>query len=263
MSETMTRSVDALDLREISVHYGYARALERVSLRVAPGEVVALLGDNGAGKSTLLKVMSGAHRPTAGTIAVHGREVVYHSPRDAADAGVQMVYQDLALFDAFDIALNLTLGREKLMKGPLGWLGFLDRRAMRRESELELDALGVRTAPVTRPVEMLSGGQRQVVAIARAAARLGEQGILLLDEPTAALGHEQAELVERLIRTLAQRGISIVIVTHNLPLAFNVSDRTVVLNRGRKVADVETKVADRDRVVSWITGASVQEGMLD
>jgi simple sugar transport system ATP-binding protein len=254
-------SIVALDLQDISVHYGFARALEGVSLRVAPGEVVALLGDNGAGKSTLLKVMSGAHRPTSGTVVVRGRDVDFHSPRDAADAGVQMVYQDLALFDAFDISLNLTLGRERLLKGPLGWLGFLDRKAMRRESERELDALGVRTAPVTRPVEMLSGGQRQVVAIARAAARLDDDGILLLDEPTAALGHEQAELVERLIRTLAQRGTAIVIVTHNLPLAFNVSDRTVVLNRGRKVADADTATVDKDQVVSWITGASVQPGL--
>lgn len=251
----------ALELRNISVHYGYARALEHVSLTVAPGEVVALLGDNGAGKSTLLKVMSGVHRPTSGTLLVHGRELEFRSPRDAAAGGIQMVYQDLALVDSFDIASNLTLGREKLMKGPLGFLGFLDRAAMRRESQNELDALAVRTAPVTRPVEMLSGGQRQVVAIARAAARLPERGILLMDEPTAALGHEQAELVEALIKSLAARGTSIVLVTHNLPLAFAVCHRTVVLNRGRKVADMATGIPDKDRVVSWITGASVQEGL--
>lgn len=262
MSEVAAMTVDALHLRGISVHYGYARALEDVSLRVGVGEVVALLGDNGAGKSTLLKVMSGALRPTGGAVAVRGEDVAFHSPRDAGEAGIQMVYQDLALVDAFDITLNLTLGREKLMRGPLGWLGFLDRRAMRRESEAELDALGVRTAPVSRPVEMLSGGQRQVVAIARAASRLGTGGILLLDEPTAALGHEQAELVERLIGTLARRGTSIVIVTHNLPLAFSVSDRTVVLNRGRKVADAATGSVDKDQAVSWITGASVQHDML-
>lgn len=250
------------ELRDISVHYGYARALAGVNLSVSTGEVVALLGDNGAGKSTLLKVMSGAHRPTGGQVLVHGEPVDFRSPRDAGDAGVQMVYQDLALVDAFDISSNLTLGREQLTRGPLGWLGFLDRRAMRRESQAELDALGVRTAPVTRSVEMLSGGQRQVVAIARSAARLPERGVLLMDEPTAALGHEQTELVEALIRRLAARGTSIVIVTHNLPLAFAVSDRTVVLNRGRKVADIATADAAREDVVSWITGASVQEGVL-
>ncbi|GHF05418.1 ATP-binding cassette domain-containing protein [Pseudolysinimonas yzui] len=257
----MIAGTPALELRDISVHYGYARALDRVTFTVAPGEVVALLGDNGAGKSTLLKVMSGVHRPSSGTVLVHGEEHEFRSPRDAAGAGIQMVYQDLALVDSFDIAANLALGREKLLKGPLGWFGFLDRAAIRRESQAELDALAVRTAPVTRPVEMLSGGQRQVVAIARAAARLPEHGILLLDEPTAALGHEQAELVEALIRSLADRGTSIVLVTHNLPLAFAVCDRTVVLNRGHKVADVPTAEHDKDLVVSWITGASVQEGL--
>lgn len=253
----------ALELTGIAVHYGYARALENVSLSVQSGEVVALLGDNGAGKSTLLKVMSGAHRPTSGKIRVHGAEADFRSPKDAAASGIQMVYQDLALVDPFDIASNLTLGREKLRKGPLGWFGILDRKAMRRESQEELDALAVRTAPVSRPVEMLSGGQRQVVAIARAAARLPERGILLMDEPTAALGHEQTELVEDLIGHLAARGTAIVIVTHNLPLAFTASHRTVVLNRGRKVADVATASTDKDQVVSWITGASVQEGIFE
>jgi ABC-type sugar transport system ATPase subunit len=254
----MTRSA-ALELDRVCVHYGFLKALDDVSIKVAPGEVVALLGDNGAGKSTLLKVMSGAHRPSSGTLRVNGGTRSFRSPRDAAAAGVQMVYQDLALVDAMEISSNLTLGREPMKPGILGQLGFVDRRAMRREAQAELDALGVRTAPVTRPVEMLSGGQRQVVAIARAAARLGEQGVLLLDEPTAALGHEQTELVESLIRKLAARGVAIVVVTHNLPLAGAVSDRTIVLNRGRKVADVPTRDTDKDRIVSWITGASVQE----
>lgn len=169
-----------------------------------------------------------------------------------------MVYQDLALVDAMEISANISLGREPMRKGLLGLLGFVDIRAMRKRSQLELDALGIRTAPVTRPVEMLSGGQRQVVAIARSAARLGDRGVLLLDEPTAALGHEQTELVEDLIRTLAGRGVAVLVVTHNLPLAMNVSDRLVVLNRGRKVGDVATAQAGKDEVVSWIIGASVQ-----
>jgi ABC-type sugar transport system ATPase subunit len=174
---------------------------------------------------------------------------------------VEMVYQDLALVDAMDISSNLMLGRERMSKGLRGVLGFIDLRAMRREAQHELDALGIRTAPVTRPVEMLSSGQRQIVAIARAAARLPDEGVLLMDEPTAALGHEQTELVEELIRTMAARGIAVVIVTHNLPLVTNVADRIVVLNRGRKVADIETSRTDKDRVVSWIIGASVQEDM--
>jgi simple sugar transport system ATP-binding protein len=248
----------SFELEDITVHYGHVRAIANVDLHAAEGEVVALLGDNGAGKSTLLKVMSGATRPTTGRIRAHGIDVDFRSPHDASAAGVQMVYQDLALVDAMDIAANLSLGREQVVKGPLGWLGFLDRRGMRREAQAELEALGVRTAPVIRPVELLSGGQRQVVAIARAAARLGERGVLLLDEPTAALGHEQTELVEGLIRALAAKGTAIVIVTHNLPLARAVSDRVVVLNRGRKVGDTATSLADEDRIISWITGAAVQ-----
>ena len=150
--------VPALQLQGIEKHYGFVKALAGIDFHVAPGEVVALVGDNGAGKSTLLKVMSGAHQPTFGQITVGGRPVTFSDPRAAADAGVQMVYQDLALIDAADIATNLTLGREPVRRGVLGWLGFLDKKAMRREAEQEINALGVTTAPVTRPVEMLSVG---------------------------------------------------------------------------------------------------------
>ena len=139
--------IPALELTGIEKHYGFVQALDDVDFHVGAGEVVALVGDNGAGKSTLLKVMSGAHRPTHGVVRVRGEEHEFHSPRAAADAGIQMVYQDLALVDAADIATNLTLGREPLMRGPLGWLGFLDRRAMRTEAERELRSLGVTTAP--------------------------------------------------------------------------------------------------------------------
>ncbi|MBA2955302.1 ATP-binding cassette domain-containing protein [Nocardioides sp. MAH-18] len=250
-------STPALELTGIEMHYGFVRALDGIDIHVQPGEVVGLLGDNGAGKSTLLKVMSGAHRPSQGTIRVRGEEQSFHAPSDAADAGIQMVYQDLSLVEPQDIATNLNLGQETLRRGPLGWLGFVDRKAMRRSSEKELDRLGVRTAPMTRPVEMLSGGQRQVVALARSAIRVnGEsQGILLLDEPTAALGYEQTKNVESLIRRMADQGIAIVVVTHDLPLCFEVTDRLVILNRGKKVADLPTAGADRDHVVGWITGS--------
>src|SRR6188472_2812769 len=187
------------------MNYGFVRRLNGMDFHVNPVKVVGLLGDNGAGKSTLLKVMSGAHRPSAGSIRVNGREVEFSAPSDAADAGIQMVYQDLALVDAQDISTNLNIGREILRRGPLGWLGFVDHKAMRRRSESELDRLGVRTAPMTRPVEMLSGGQRQVVALARSAIRVSgdAHGVLLLDEPTAALGYEQTKQVEALIRRMA------------------------------------------------------------
>jgi simple sugar transport system ATP-binding protein len=253
----MNGTAPALELRGIDQHYGYVKALDGIDISVGPGEVLGLLGDNGAGKSSLLKVMSGAHLPTNGTILVHGSAHRFASPTDATHAGIQMVYQDLALVDAQDIATNLNIGREILHKGPLGWLGFVDHRAQRRRATAELERLGVRTAAVTRPVEMLSGGQRQVVALARAATRVtGERnGVLLLDEPTAALGYEQTQQVQVLIRRMAEQGVACVLVTHNLPLAAEVCDRIVVLNRGRKVADVAATETDNDQLVGWITGA--------
>jgi simple sugar transport system ATP-binding protein len=260
-----TGSVPGLRLTGIDLNYGFVKALEGIDFEVHPGEVVALLGDNGAGKSTLLKVMSGAHRPSSGEIAVGGETVEFRTPRDASEAGVQMVYQDLALIDAADVATNLTLGREPVRRGVLGWLGILDKKSMRREAARELEALGVTTAPVSRPVEMLSGGQRQVVALARAAVRASAmgKGVLLLDEPTAALGYAQTRQVEDLIRRMAARGIAVVVVTHNLPLCFEVADRIVVLNRGHKVADIAKSETDNESVVSWITGAkAAQENLV-
>ena len=257
----MPDATASLRLTGIGLNYGFVKALDGVDFHVNPGEIVALLGDNGAGKSTLLKVMSGAHRQSEGSIEVDGRPQEFRSPRDASDAGVQMVYQDLALIDAADVATNLTLGREPVLKGPLGWLGFLDKKSMRREAAKELEALGVTTAPVSRSVEMLSGGQRQVVALARGAVRASAlgKGVLLLDEPTAALGYAQTRQVEDLIKRMAQRGIAVVVVTHNLPLCFQVADRIVVLNRGRKVADVHAKDTDNDSVVGWITGSKASQ----
>ena len=247
----------ALEMRGIEMHYGYVRALDQIDIEVRQGEVLGLLGDNGAGKSTLLKVMSGVHQPTSGEIRVHGAASTFASPADSTHAGIQMVYQDLALVDAQDISTNLNLGREILRRGPLGWLGFVDHKAQRRRAAEELDRLGVRTAAVTRPVEMLSGGQRQVVALARAATRVtgDRNGVLLLDEPTAALGYEQTRQVEALIRRMAEHGVACVLVTHNLPLAAAVCDRIVVLNRGCKVADVAAADTDNDQLVGWITGA--------
>lgn len=247
----------ALRLTGISKHYGYIKALDRVDFHADPGEVVALLGDNGAGKSTLLKVMSGAHQASSGQIAINGRAVEHYNPRVASAHGVEMVYQDLALIETLDISTNLQLGREPLLPFPLNLLGFVDFGKMHGITITQLDKLGVRTAPADRSVEMLSGGQRQVTAIARAAVRMFERGTgtILLDEPTAALGYEQTQMVEGLIRRMAHEGFAIVLVTHNLPLCFKVSDRIVVLNRGSKVADVPRTETDHNQVVAWITGA--------
>ena len=247
----------ALSLEGIDLFYGYVRALNNINLNVRPGECVALLGDNGAGKSTLLKVISGAHRPSQGVIKVHGKELEFHSPKDAANAGIEMVYQDLALVDAQDTATNLLLGREILRPGILGLLGFLDRKAMKEEAKREVAQLGVKIDTLTRPVEMLSGGQRQGVALARSAVRIAKraEGILLLDEPTAALGYEQKVMVEQLIKRMSANNIAVVLVTHDLPLAFSTADRMVVLNRSKKVADIATKDTTNDQIVGWITGA--------
>jgi ABC-type sugar transport system ATPase subunit len=257
MAESGDDRGDVLRVEHVSKRFGPVTALRDVNLHLGKGEVLGLLGDNGAGKSTLLKVMSGAHKPSHGSLRVHGVEHSFNAPSDASAAGIQMVYQDLALVEPQDISTNLNMGQEQLRRGPLGWLGFVDRKAMRKSSEAELDRLGVRTAPMTRPVEMLSGGQRQVVALARSAIRVnGEsQGILLLDEPTAALGYEQTKNVEALIRRMADAGIAIVLVTHDLPLCYEVADRMVILNRGKKSADVPVQGCDRDHVVGWITGS--------
>ena len=247
-----------LTLTGIDVHFGAVRALSQVDFRLNAGEVVALVGDNGAGKSTLLSVMAGARRPTGGHISVDGTRHDFHGPRDAAAAGVQIVYQDLALVDAADIATNITLGREPRRRAPAGWLGLVDKKAMRRVAREQLAALEVsNVGAVTQPVEMLSGGQRQAVALARAAIRLGTDNarVLLLDEPTAALGYQQSRQVERFIVRTAASGVGVVIVTHDLPLCFEVGNRIVVLNRGRKVADVDRAAAEVDHVVGWITGS--------
>jgi simple sugar transport system ATP-binding protein len=247
----------ALSLEGINLYYGYVRALTDINLNVRPGECVALLGDNGAGKSTLLKVISGAHKPSHGVIKVHGKAHEFHNPKDSANAGIEMVYQDLALVDAQDTATNLLLGKEILRKGILGMMGFVDRKAMREEAKKEVAQLGVKIDTLTRPVEMLSGGQRQGVALARSAVRVAKkaQGILLLDEPTAALGYEQKVMVEQMIKRMSANNIAVVLVTHDLPLAFSTADRMVVLNRSKKVADIATKDTNNDQIVGWITGA--------
>jgi ABC-type sugar transport system ATPase subunit len=229
----------ALKLSGIDLHYGFVRALDQIDFQVMNGEVVALLGDNGAGKSSLLKVMSGAHRPTGGTIEVHGQKMEFHSPAAATHAGIQMVYQDLALVEPQDIATNLTLGREILRKPPLGWFGLVDKKAQRMRSQADLDRLGVRTAAMTRPVEMLSGGQRQVVALARSAARVsGERnGIILLDEPTASLdlvGRE--ELLSSLAALYARADApATMLVTHHVEEIPVGTTHAVLLGDGRSL----------------------------
>ena len=250
----MSAATPWLAVRAVDVRYGLLLALSQIDFHVDRGEVVGLVGDTGAGKSTLLHVIAGVLRPQAGVVVLDGRPVDLRSPNDAARAGVQIVYQNLALVEALDAATNVTLGREPVRRGPLSRLGVLDKGAMRRQAAHELGALGIDDVPVNRPVEQLSGGQRQTVALARAAHRLNTcgSGLLLLDEPTTALGFEQSERVLKLVRRLARAGVGVVIATHDLPFCVATADRVVVLDRGRTAADLAASGLDTQALVDSI-----------
>jgi ABC-type sugar transport system ATPase subunit len=247
-------STPLIRLKDVSKFFGGIRALDNISLDLATRDVVGLVGDNGAGKSTLIKILSGAYEPTTGEIELEGRAASLAPPIEAQRLGVETVYQDLSLISAFTAAENMFLGRElSVGRGPL-LLRLMRRKAMavaavRGLEELHIDIPGVRG----RPVERMSGGQRQLVAIARAAFWGGK--LLLLDEPTAALGVRESREVLELIARLGARGLTIVMVTHNLEHLWQVCTRVVVMRRGRKVADKTSKETTMDEVVAYITGA--------
>ncbi len=220
-----------LDVHEVSKRFGGVQALAGVSFAVEPGEVIGLMGDNGAGKSTLMKMIAGAHRPDTGHLSMHGEPLALRSPRDAAAHGIAVVYQDLALVDTRDVAANVYLGRE------LTRFGLLRKREMRVEARKVVDSLGIRIRSVRSTVGGMSGGQRQSVAIARAVHQGGE--LVLLDEPTAALGPEQQANVLDLIRRLRSQGTTVIVVSHNIEHVMAVADRVVVMRAG-KVAGIRT-----------------------
>jgi ABC-type sugar transport system ATPase subunit len=245
-----------IEVTGIEKHYLGVAALSGVDFRIARGECVGLVGDNGAGKSTLLKILSGAVRPDAGRMLLDGEPVEFHSPQLARQAGVEMVYQDLALAGALDATTNVFLGRELLKPNFLGKLGFVDRKRMRdRSRELMLELSGtVRSLNV--PVHSLSGGQRQSVAIARGIA--WGQRVLLLDEPMAALGISQTDRVVQLVERLRSRGdLGIAIISHDLPRVFEIADRLVVLRLGRVAKERLTSEVSMEEIVAAITGASL------
>jgi simple sugar transport system ATP-binding protein len=242
-----------LEARGLSKVYGNVTALSDVDLKVRGGEILALVGDNGAGKSTLVKVLSGAIKPTKGTIKVEGADVDFGSPADAAAAGIQTVYQDLALAGDISIAGNIYLGREILMQGLPGRLGLMDRAAMRRQTQATLDRLEIRLKSVDTRVSDLSGGQRQSVAIARALAWASR--IVLLDEPTAALGVAQTQQVLELMRRVKALGLGVVVISHNMQDVLSVADRVIVLRLGRKAAEFERGRFSVESLVAAITGA--------
>ncbi len=235
-------------VRGITKRYGSLHALRGVDMEVYPGEIVGLVGDNGAGKSTLVNIIAGALERTSGTVLIGGEEVNFKSPMDARVAGVETVYQDLALAPDLSIWANMFLGREITTKGLLGKFGWLDRKAMIKRSQEDLQRTKIRVASVTSQVGRLSGGQRQAVAVGRAVA-WGSK-VVLMDEPTAALGIEQQGRVAELIQTIAAQGVGAILISHNLPQVQAVCDRIVVLFRGEVVANLVTSEVELDDIVS-------------
>ncbi len=242
-----------LSVRNIRKNYGKIVALDNVDFDIYPGEVVGLVGDNGAGKSTLIKVISGAIQADSGQILVDGKEVHFQSPPDSRELGVETVYQDLALSPHLNVEENIFLGREILKKGWTRIFGGLDKAAMLAEAKRNLDSLHVNIKSLKSPVAELSGGQRQAVAVARAAA-WGKK-LVILDEPTNHLGVEEVEMVLQLIRNVSSQGIPVIFISHTLPHVLEVTDRIEVMFLGRNVASLKTKETDLDEVVAWITGS--------
>ena len=248
-----------LEARTICRRYGHVHALDGADFRLGHGEICALVGDNGAGKSTLLNILSGADRPDKGELLLEGRRIDLTSPHAAQDQGIATVYQDLALAPDLDVADNLFLGRELLMRGVLGRLGLLDRTTMRRRAMEQFERLGVALRSARVQVAALSGGQRQSVAIARAA--MWARRVIVMDEPTAALGAVQTAKVIELIRQIRDQGIAVVLVSHNLPQVLDLADRVEVLRLGRRVASWPTAGLTVERLLAAMTGASSEPEM--
>jgi simple sugar transport system ATP-binding protein len=242
-----------LEARGIVKSFGRVRALRGADFSAYPGEVVALIGDNGAGKSTLVKTLSGVHQPDAGEVFFDGKPVALDSPIAARALGIETVYQDLALAPDLESAANLFLGREEMRPGLLGRLGFVDNGAMRRRTEEAFGRLGVGVQDVEAPVAYFSGGQRQGVAVARAVTWASK--IVFMDEPTAALGVVQTRKVLELIRRVRDTGLTVVLISHNMPDVLAVADRVEVLRLGERVARFKTADTTMEELVGAMTGA--------
>ncbi len=244
----------------ITKRFGRVVALDHAEFELFPGEILAVIGDNGAGKSTLIKVLCGAIAPDHGEILLDGNQVQFRSPLEARMAGIETVYQDLALSPALSISDNMFLGREIRKPGILGrLLRRLDRAEMQRRARAKLSELGLMTIQnINQSVETLSGGQRQGVAVARAAA-FGSR-VIIMDEPTAALGVKESRRVLELIRTLKQRGLPIVLISHNMPHVFEVADRIHIHRLGRRIAVIDPKDFSMSDAVAIMTGAMKPPG---
>jgi fructose transport system ATP-binding protein len=242
-----------IEARGLTKSYGSLVATDGVDLQIGHQEIVAIVGDNGAGKSTLVKMISGAVVPDAGEISIDGEVAKIRNPLDARAYGIETIYQDLAVAANLDIVANIHLGRERRRRGVWGILGALDRRAMREEARAHLAELKIDIPNITAAVESLSGGQRQSVAIAR--AMVWASRLLIMDEPTAALGASQSAAVLEIVKGVRARGVSVAIISHILPHVLELADRIVVLRHGRKVADLPSGELDEHRLIELIIGA--------
>jgi len=251
----MSDGQPVLQARGLVKHYGRVVALDHADFDLRGNEILAVIGDNGAGKSTLIKVLAGAIAPDAGQVLMDGKPVHFRSPIEARNAGIETVYQNLALSPALSIADNLFLGRERRKAGPLGkFLRLLDRTAMRREAREHLNSLGLLTIQnIRQPVETLSGGQRQGVAVVRATS-FGSR-VIIMDEPTAALGVKESRKVLELMLDVKKRGLPIILISHNMPHVFEVADRIHIHRLGRRIAIIDPKDFSMSDAVAIMTGA--------
>ena len=244
-----------LQARGLVKRFGKVVAIDHADFDLKPGEILGVIGDNGAGKSTMIKILAGALRPDAGEVLMDGRPVHFRSPLDARAAGIETVYQNLALSPALTVAENMFLGRERRRPGLVGaFFRPLDRAGMRREARERLTTLGLLTVQsVDQPVETLSGGQRQGIAVARATA-FGTR-VVIMDEPTAALGVKESRKVLELMLDVKRRGLPIVLISHNMPHVFEVADRVHIHRLGRRIAIIDPKAHSMSDAVAIMTGA--------
>jgi fructose transport system ATP-binding protein len=244
-----------LSARKLVITFGRVVGLDGVDLDLYPGEVLAVIGDNGAGKSTLIKCLTGAYVPDSGQILMNGQPVHFKKPQDSRDAGIETVYQQLAVIPALDIASNLYLAREERRKGPLGSVfRMLDKKGMERRAGQSVQDLGIQTIQnMGQAVETLSGGQRQAVAVARAAA-FGSK-VVILDEPTAALGVKESGMVLDMVKQLRDKGLSIILISHNMPHVWEVADRIHIQRLGGRAGVITPQTHDMGEGVAIMTGA--------
>jgi len=252
--KTPAKGEIVLEARNIVKRYGHVTALDGANFELRAGEVLAVIGDNGAGKSTMVKVLCGAVIPDEGEVLLDGVPVHFQSPLDPRKRGIETVYQDLAVAPALDIATNLFLGREVRCRGILGtWFRMLDKRRMKREAQKEMAELKFHLPSIDSAVEDLSGGQRQGVAVARAA--IFGRRLVIMDEPTAALGVRESGEVLNLIRTIRDRGLPVLLISHNMPHVFEIADRIHIMRLGRRVALTTPQEHTMGEVVAIMTGA--------